>query len=468
MPTMIDNTDTRNVLIIDDDDAVTTSLALLLKQSGYAPYTASNPEEALQTLGERPFALALQDMNFSRSTTGEEGLVLLQRIKGRYPHLPVVLITAWGSVELAVRGVKAGAIDFITKPWTHEQIRQSVQTALGLAEFRRTEATTAPMSRAELDAVHDFSGLIGKDPRFVRMLEVIGRVAATDAPVLITGESGTGKELVAEALWRNSARKEHPFVKVNLGGIPTSLFESELFGHVKGAFTDARQSRIGRFEAADEGTIFLDEIGDLDISCQVKLLRVLQDRTFERVGSSTSRTVNVRVISATNQDLVSMIETGSFREDLLYRLNLIVVHMPPLRERKGDIPALAAHFLHCIGGIYRRPDLEISPDAMDWLIVQEWPGNVRQLKHLVERTILLTPRNSLRAEDFDMAAHMQEKEPTKGMVPQPGRVTLDEMEREMILRSLKEYGGNVSRAATALGLSRGALYRRLEKHRIVP
>lgn len=468
MPTMIDNTDTPNVLIIDDDDAVTTSLALLLKQSGYAPYTASNPEEALQTLGEQSFALALQDMNFSRSTTGEEGLALLQRIKGRYPHLPVVLITAWGSVELAVRGVKAGAIDFITKPWTHEQIRQSVQTALGLAEFRRTEATTAPMSRAELDAVHDFSGLIGKDSRFVRMLEVIGRVAATDAPVLITGESGTGKELVAEALWRNSARKDYAFVKVNLGGIPTSLFESELFGHVKGAFTDARQSRIGRFEAADEGTLFLDEIGDLDISCQVKLLRVLQDRTFERVGSSTSRTVNVRVVSATNQDLVSMIETGSFREDLLYRLNLIVVHMPPLRERKGDIPALAAHFLHCIGGIYRRSDLEISPDAMDWLIVQQWPGNVRQLKHLVERTILLTPRNLLRAEDFDMAAHMQEKEPAKGMVPQPGRMTLDEMEREMILRSLKEYGGNVSRAATSLGLSRGALYRRLEKHRIIP
>jgi two-component system NtrC family response regulator len=453
------------ILIVDDDRAVTTSLALLMKHMGYASRTAATPEEALQALSDNDYALVLQDMNFTRSTTGEEGLALLQRIKGARPHLPVVLITAWGSVELAVKGIKAGALDFITKPWTHEQIQQTVRTALGLAEVRRRDRALQPPSRAELDANYDFGGLIGEDPQFLHVLQVIGRVAATDAPVLITGESGTGKELIAEALWRNSGRRDKPFVKVNLGGIPSSLFESEMFGHVRGAFTDAKQARIGRFEAADGGTVFLDEIGDLDASCQVKLLRVLQDRSFERVGSSMSRSVDVRVVSATNRDLAGMIDAGQFREDLLYRLNLIAVHLPPIRDRRGDIPLLATRTLHTLATLYRRPGLRIEDDAMDWLIVQSWPGNVRQLKHLIERTVLLAPHNVLTVQDFMLASQPETPE-LAAASPEPGAMTLEEMEKEMILRALQRYNGNVSRVAKALGLSRGALYRRFEKYGI--
>jgi DNA-binding NtrC family response regulator len=445
---------------------VTTSLALLLKQAGYASETAASPAEALALLAADEFALVLQDMNFSRRTTGEEGLELLQRIKGLHPHLPVVLITAWGSVELAVQGIKAGAADFITKPWSHEQITQVVRTALGVAAVRRS-APGQPPTRPELDAVHDFRALVGEDPQMLRVLEMIGRVAATDAPVLITGESGTGKELVAEALWCNSARQEQPLVKVNLGGIPATLFESEMFGHVKGAFTDARQERRGRFAAADGGTIFLDEIGDLGLSCQVKLLRVLQDRTFERVGESTTTAVDVRVISATNRDLAAMIASGQFREDLIYRLNLITVLVPPLRQRRGDIPLLATHFLHGISAVYRRPGLTMSSDGIDWLMAQPWPGNVRQLKHLLERTVLLTSSDTLDAASLVLADQARPA-PAPSPLPEAEDLTLEELERQAILRSLKRYHGNLTRVASALGLSRGALYRRLEKHGIEP
>jgi two-component system NtrC family response regulator len=454
------------ILVVDDDPGVTASLALLLKQSGYTARTAANPEQALAVLAEKDFALVLQDMNFSRRTSGEEGLALLQRIKGLRPHLPVVLITAWGSVELAVKGVKAGAADFITKPWTHEQIRHAVGTALGLAAVREQASADPSPTRAELDGRYDFEAIIGEDPQLLRLLSVVGRVATTDAPVLITGDSGTGKELLAEALWRNGSRREQSFVKVNLGGIPTSLFESEMFGHVKGAFTDAHQARVGRFEAADHGTLFLDEVGDLDPSCQVKLLRVLQDRSFERVGSSTTVTIDVRVVSATNRDLAALIDDGLFREDLLYRLNLIAVHVPPLSERRGDVPLLATHFLHRVGSGYGRPGLTIEAGGMDWLTGQSWPGNVRQLKHLIERTVLLTSRQILTADDLIAAAQSSDREVTHAAAEDG--MTLDEMEREMILRALKRHHGNLTRVAEALGLSRGALYRRLEKHGINP
>jgi len=458
---------TPNILIVDDDRAVTTSLGLLLKQFGYMVQSVSTPDDALRILQEYHFAMVIQDMNFSRRTTGEEGLALLQNIKGRHPHLPVVLITAWGSVELAVKGIKSGAVDFITKPWSHEQIQHVVRTALGLAAIKRHDENDRPATRAELDAGYDFAGLIGEDPGFLRVLDVVSRVSDTDAPVLITGESGTGKELIAEALWRNSARKDNPFVKVNLGGIPSTLFESEMFGHVRGAFTDARHPRQGRFEAADGGTLFLDEIGDLDAGCQVKLLRVLQDRTFERVGSSVSRSVDVRVVSATNRDLFSMIEAGRFREDLLYRLNLIAIHLPPLRDRKGDIPILTTRILHTISTLYRRLNLSVSTDAMDWLVAQSWPGNVRELKHLLERTVLLTSRDTLNVDDFVLAGQTKTKERERTTSSDLYDMTLDEMEREMILRSLEQYQGNLSKVASTLGLSRGALYRRLEKHKIV-
>src|SRR5215204_5362237 len=325
------------ILIVDDDPSVTASLALLLKQAGYASHSVAGPEAALAWLEREPCELVIQDMNFSRRTSGEEGLALLTRIRAVAPKLPVILITAWGSIGLAVEGMKAGATDFITKPWTNQQMVQAVQTALGLVRAR-TQAAESSLTRDELDARYDFGDLVGRDPRMLRILELIGRVAPTDASVLVTGESGTGKELVAEAIHRNSRRAGKAFVKVNLGGVPATLFESEMFGHVRGAFTDARADRKGRFEIANGGTIFLDEIGDLDQPSQVKMLRVLQDRTFEVLGSSQRREVDVRVVSATNRQLATMVSRGEFREDLLYRINLMAIHIPPLRERSDDVP----------------------------------------------------------------------------------------------------------------------------------
>lgn len=451
------------ILIVDDDASVRTSLALLLKQAGYESKACASPEEALE-LAEAPAVdLILQDMNFSRQTSGAEGLDLLRRIKTLRPETPVVLITAWGSIDLAVQGIKAGAADFVTKPWTNPQILQVVRTALGLSAAK--PATGAPpRSREELDSTYDFGALVGRDPRLLRVLEVAGRVAATDASVLILGESGTGKELVAEALHRNSARRAGPFVKVNLGGVPASLFESEIFGHTRGAFTDAKQDRKGRFEMAQGGTIFLDELGELDMSSQVKLLRVLQDRTYEVLGSSQSRTVDTRVLSATNRNLTERVAQGAFREDLLYRLNLITLHLPPLRERADDIPLLAGRFVGAAAEIYRRPGLSISPAALRWLQGLPWPGNVRQLKQWIERAVLVTPVEVLEPEHFETAAEMEGDPRPKDMLPAVGSMTIEEIERAMIVKSLRHHGGNLSRVAEALGLSRPALYRRLEKY----
>lgn len=456
------------ILLVDDDPAVTTSLALLLKQAGYRSHAVASPATALAQLEKGSFQLVLQDLNFSRQTSGAEGLELLRQIKLRQPHLPVVLITAWGSIELAVQGVRAGASDFVTKPWTHQQILQAVGTALGLAAARNIPGKQAAPTRADLDARYDFSHLIGHDPKLLKVLEIIGRVAATDASVLITGESGTGKELIADAVHRNSPRKNAAFVKVNLGGIPAQLFESEMFGHVKGAFTDAKSDRQGRFEMAHRGTIFLDEIGDLDASAQVKLLRVLQDRTYEVLGSSVTRTVDVRVVSATNRNLAEMVAAGSFREDLLYRLNLIALHLPPLRERAGDIPLIAAHVLENLAKVYRRPQLTLTASARHWLQAQPWPGNVRQLRQVLERAVLMSNQDQLTTEafalTFEMDARPETRAETNEALPPVGSMTLDDIEKAMILKALKHHDGNISRVAEALGLSRAALYRRFEKY----
>ncbi len=455
------------ILVVDDDISVTTSLSLLLKQAGYQTATAASAAEALEWLERGGCELVLQDMNFSRQTSGEEGMELLRQIKQRSANVPVILMTAWGSIELAVQGIKAGAADFVTKPWTNKQILQTVKTALGLAAA--TPATERTLTRAELDCQGDFANIIGAAPQLLKVLEVVSRVAPTEASVLITGESGTGKDEIAQALFRNSSRREQPFVKVNLGGISSTLFDSEMFGHVKGAFTDARQDRAGRFELADGGTIFLDEIGDLAPSGQVKLLRVLQDRTYEVLGSSKTRSVDVRVISATNQNLLELVESGAFREDLLYRLNLIVLHLPPLRQRLEDIPLLAHHFALGAAQAYRR-DLEIDAAALSWLQALPWPGNIRQLKQLVERTALMSPNRVLGTDDFSAALSMQPEESQSGPgdLPAPGTMTLDELERSMIVQCMERYQGNISRVAQALGLSRAALYRRFEKYGIDP
>jgi two-component system NtrC family response regulator len=453
------------ILIVDDDRSVIASLALLLKQAGLETTAAASPEEALAVLRHRPCQLVIQDMNFSRRTSGEEGLALLRQIREVTPSLPVILITAWGSIGLAVEGMKAGASDFVTKPWTNQQMLRTVQTALGLVAVRPPSDERA-LSRDELDARYDFGDLVGQDPRMLRILQIVGRVAPTDASVLVTGESGTGKELVAEAIHRNSRRAAKPFVKVNLGGVPASLFESEMFGHVRGAFTDARADRKGRFEVAHGGTIFLDEIGDLDAPSQVKMLRVLQDRTFEVLGSSLRREVDVRVITATNRPLTDMVAAGEFREDLLYRINLLNIHLPPLRERPEDIPILASRFLQTAGEVYGRNPLALGSAAIRWLKAQPWPGNVRQLRQRVERAVLVSTHDRLEVEDFAESDEPVRREAGADALPPVGSMTMDEIERAMIVKSLRHHGGNISRVAESLGLSRAALYRRFEKYEI--
>jgi DNA-binding NtrC family response regulator len=456
------------ILIIDDDPSVIASLGLLLKRHGYATQAALSQESALASLRERDFDLVLQDMNFSRATSGEEGLALLTEIRRLRPRLPVILVTAWGSIALAVEGIKAGAVDFITKPWSNAQLLQSVETALSLAATKLAPDPKETASREDLDRRLDLRGLIGTDPKFLKLLELIGRVAPTDASVLITGESGTGKELVAEAIHRNSRRREKPFVKVNLGGISSTLFESEMFGHVRGAFTDAKVDRKGRFETAHGGTIFLDEIGEMDLNAQVKLLRVLQDRSYEVLGSSVTRTVDVRVVSATNRDLAEQVGKGLFREDLLYRLNLIAIRLPALRERRGDVPALARHFLEAGSRAYRRENLGITDRALEWLQAQSWPGNIRQLKQTLERAMLVVDGDRLEVTDLRALSDLESRDVRGTELPSPGSMTLDEMEKAMIVKCMRHYEGNITRVAEALGLSRAALYRRFEKYELDP
>jgi DNA-binding NtrC family response regulator len=453
-----------SILIVDDDASITASLALLLKQHGYATVPAHTPIEALAEMRRARPRLVIQDMNFSRQTGGEEGLDLIERIHAEEPGMPVILMTAWGSIQLAVEGMKRGAADFITKPWVNATVLQSVETALKLADVREPASGSDP-TRADLDEQWDFSNIIGSDPKILRILEMIGRVAPTEASVLITGESGTGKELVAEAVHRNSRRRGGPFVKVNLGGISATLFESEMFGHVRGAFTDARETRRGRFETADGGSIFLDEIGELDGPSQVKLLRVLQDRTFEVLGSSRPRTVDLRVIAATNRPLHELVQRGEFREDLLYRLNLINIHLPSLRDRRGDVPRIANHFLRLANEVYRSDVQSISARAMEWLKSQNWPGNIRQLRQTIDRTVLIRGGRELDVDDF---FSVRDAAPDAGArnvaLPDAGTITLDELEKRMIVKCLDHYDGNISRAAEALGISRAALYRRMEKY----
>ncbi len=455
------------ILIIDDDKAVRSSLGLLLKQAGYRTMTADGPEEALKLTNEQPPDLFVMDMNFTLATTGEEGLHLLKEIKRQCPDAPVILITAWGSIQLAVEGMKLGAADFISKPWNNDHFLQSVTTALALSN-RTAQTDVASYNREELNKQYDFENIIGADESLLSVLRTAGRVGATDASVLIVGESGTGKELIAEAIHANSARRNGPFVKVNLGGIPPTLFESEMFGHRKGAFTDAKHDRIGRFELSDSGTIFLDEIGDVDPSAQVKLLRVLQDRSFEVLGTSLTRQVDFRLVCATNRDLSDMVTNKTFREDLYYRINLVTLSLPPLRQRPDDIPLLANQFVENLRVIYRRSDLTVSDPALDWLKYHSWPGNVRELKNLVERTVLVTGHDVLEIEDFQRQLQPATKHSGSMELPAVGTVTIDEMEETMIRKALAFHGNNMSRVARSLGLSRGSLYRRLEKYGISP
>lgn len=437
------------ILIIDDDKAIRLSLGLLLKRAGYEVDYAENPDEAVSKVRNRGYDLIFMDMNYSRSTTGEEGIELLRKTKIFLPDTPVILITAWGSIELAVEGMRQGAYDFITKPWNNLLLLQRTETAIKLSAPKDIEETTH-FNRA---------GIIGKSASINEVLAKVERIAPTDAPVLILGENGTGKELIANAIHINSQRKNNPFVMVNLGGVPQSIFESEMFGHVKGAFTGAISSRKGRFELADTGTIFLDEIGELDMACQVKMLRVLQQHTFEPVGDSNPRKVDIRVISATNADLGAMVEDKSFREDLFFRINLITLHIPALRERREDIPLLVRHFITQTAKGQNLSVPEIDADAMEFLTRLPYPGNIRQLKNMVERAVLMGGRR-LNKEIFESIPGIGSISDNKPFG------TLDTLEKNLIMSALNQSGDNMTQAARILGISRQTLYRRMEKYNL--
>lgn len=437
------------ILIVDDDITIRMSLSLLLKKAGYEVKPAAGPEEAMKVVRESEPELILLDMNFSLATSGDEGLTLLKQIKLFLPDTPVILMTAWGSIPLAVEGIKNGAADFITKPWDNNLLLQRIETTIKLS---------GP-NMVSKDAF-DRGKIIGNNPELLKVLEQVRRVAASSAPVLIMGENGTGKELIAEAIHLNSPRKKQPFVKVNLGGISSSLFESEMFGHKKGAFTGAFTDREGRFSVADKGTIFLDEIGDLDPNSQVKLLRVLQEHTFEVLGESRPRKVDIRVVSATNANLAKMVADRTFREDLFYRINLITITLPPLRDRKDDIPLLVKHFAKEFTKSGSEPEPRFTTDAMSLLTSLPYPGNIRELKNLVERIIIMSESSTIDIDDIKN--HLSASTSAPGTV----KSVLTDNERQVIVDTLKKFDGNMSKTAAHLGITRQALYRRMEKYGI--
>jgi two-component system NtrC family response regulator len=446
-----------HILIIDDDEAVCVSMKLLLKRAGYSTASINRPQDMEEAMAKTLPHLILLDMNFTIDTSGRQGLRVLQQLQAKHPEIPVVLMTALATVQLAVEGMKLGARDFIAKPWDNKALLKTIKTLLDL-QTPADEPTPSNIG---------FEHIVGEDPAFLETLAVAKRISPTDASVLILGESGTGKEVLAEAIHYQSERQQAPFVRVNLGGISSSLFESELFGHKKGAFTDAIAEREGRFAKANGGSIFLDEIGDLPLPNQVKLLRVLQEKTFEPLGSSETLRVDCRVISATNKDLSAMVAEGTFREDLFYRINLIKLTLPPLRDRPGDIPLLADHFLATFKRNYQRPELHLSPGAKKWLRQQRFPGNIRELRNLIERSVLVSGTAALEASDLQQLYQPATGQLQGGLpLPEVGKASLEEMEVEMIRRTLRHHDGNITLVAQDLGLTRSAVYRRLQKYGI--
>jgi DNA-binding NtrC family response regulator len=446
------------ILVADDQPDVLESLRLLLKNEGFEAETVASPAAVLAAVQTSDFDCLLMDLNYARDTTsGQEGLDLLAQLQTLDSTLPVVVMTAWGSVDLAVDAMRRGARDFIQKPWDNQRLlailRTQAELSRALRRGQRLEAENRLLRPAERPR------LIAQSAAMAPVLALIARVGPSDANVLITGEHGTGKEVVARALHAVSRRSSKSMVTVNVGGLSEGVFESELFGHVKGAFTDAKTDRVGRFELADGGTLFLDEIGNLPTSQQAKLLRVLETGEFERVGSSKTRRVDVRILSATNADLRRQVDAGLFREDLFFRLNTVEIRLPPLRERREDIPLLACHFLGEHAGRYGKTLKGFSPAALNRLLAYPWPGNVRELDHAIERAVLMAQADTLEPEDLSLGPGREAEKRLEEM-------SLDEVERLLIRKALARYQGNVSRAAQALGLSRSALYRRLERYGI--
>ena len=417
--------------------------------------SVTSPAAVLAAIDEADFDAALIDLNYARDTTsGQEGLDLLARLHAQDPTLPVIVLTAWASVDVAVEAMRRGARDFVQKPWDNARLLAIVRTQVELSRALRRGRQLEGAARLSFDGAPP---LIARSPAMKPVIELIERTAPSDANVLITGENGTGKGVVARALHAVSQRAAMPMVTVNTGGFAESVFESELFGHVRGAFTDAKADRVGRFELADRGTLFLDEIANISLAQQAKLLRVLETGEFERLGSSKTRTADVRVVSATNADLREEVNAGRFRQDLLFRLNTVEIHLPPLRGRRGDILPLAEHFLRQHAQRYRKALLGFDEPAVEMLLAHSWPGNVRELDHAVERAVLMATGERVRARDLGL----QTAPPAPAAMED---LPLEEVERVLIQKALARYAGNVSQAAQALGLSRSALYRRLEKH----
>ncbi|GAB1487805.1 sigma-54 dependent transcriptional regulator [Opitutaceae bacterium] len=443
------------ILIADDQPDVLEALRLLLKGEGYQTEAVKSPAAVIKAVENRDFAMVLIDLNYTRDTTsGQEGLDLLQRLQAIDPTLPVVVMTAWASVEVAVEAMRRGARDFVTKPWDNPRllaiVRNQIELGAAVRAYRRLE------DENQLLRGKGGPALIAESAVMRPVLEIIARVGPSDANVLITGENGTGKGLIAQALHSVSARAGKPFISVNMGGLPEGVFESELFGHVRGAFTDAKNDRAGRFELADGGTLFMDEIGNIPLSQQAKILRTIETGDFERVGSSRTYRANVRLVSATNADLAAEVAAGRFRQDLLFRLNTIHLHLPPLRERREDIDLLALHFLKGHVERYRKAITGFDDSAIQAMRSYGWPGNVRELDHAVERGVLMAQGKVVRAVDLGLNAGTAS--------PRLEDMSLEEVESFLIKKTLARCDGNARQAAEELGLSRSAFYRRLEKY----
>jgi two-component system, NtrC family, response regulator HydG len=450
------------ILVVDDDEDVLQAARLLLKKHTSAVHIERDPEQIPVLLRNDTYDVIMLDMNFTRDvSSGKEGFFWLNRILELDPSAIVVLITAFGDVEMAVQGIKAGATDFVLKPWQNQKLLATLSAASRLRQSR-AEAARLRTQQKQLNAdiAHRFQDFVGSSPAMLRVFETIEKVARTDASVLILGENGTGKELVARALHRQSPRREEVFVSVDMAALPDTLFESELFGYTKGAFTDAKEDRAGRFEIAEGGTLFLDEIGNLSLQMQAKILTVLQRREVIRVGSNKPRPINVRLICATNMPLYDMVEEGKFRQDLVYRINTVEIRLPPLRDRHEDIPLLAQHFLTVYARKYNPNVKGINPAALAKLEKYHWPGNVRELQHMVERAVIMTESTMLQPEDFFFAAVQKAEE--EGLVFD--HYNLDDVEKLVIRKAIDKHGGNISRAADELGLTRASLYRRLDKY----
>lgn len=445
------------ILVADDQPAVLEALKLLFRSEGFEVDAVRSPHVTLESLALREYDAVLLDLNYARDTTsGGEGVELLDRIRELDTQLPIVVMTAWGTIDLAVETVRRGARDFIQKPWDDERLLTTMRTHAELYRaLRRGQRLEAENKLFRNQGRPTF---IADAPAMRPLIDAIGQVGPSDANVLVTGEHGTGKEVVAQMVHAVSHRADKPLIIVNTGGLPEGIFESELFGHVRGAFTDASADRIGRFEMADGGTLFLDEIANVPLRQQSKLLRVLETGQMERVGSSRTRQVDVRVISATNADLTSACASGDFREDLLFRLNTVEIHLPPLRERREDIPALSAYFLSKYAARYSKGIQGFAPEVMERLTLYAWPGNVRELDHTIERAVIMCRENTIQLN------HLGLQSSNRSRSVNLGDMSLEEVEALLIGKALARYSGNVSQAAEVLGLSRGTFYRRMEKY----